>query len=90
MLKVEEYKHQAETCVRCSYCKFLDLNFIKSSRFSRQCPIDSRYKFNLFSAHGLMHSALAELDKKLEFTPKLMEALWQCTIIFTVLPPKTA
>jgi len=80
MLKVEEYKHQAETCVRCSYCKFIDLNWVKSSRFSRQCPIDTRYRFNLYSAHGLLHTALAELDSKLEFTPKLMDALWQCTL----------
>jgi Fe-S oxidoreductase len=80
MLKVEEYKHQAETCVRCSYCKFPDLNYIKSSRFSRQCPIDTRYRFNLFSAHGLLHAALAELDGKITFTPQLMNALWQCTL----------
>jgi Fe-S oxidoreductase len=80
MLKVEEYKHQAETCVRCSYCKFIDLNWVKSSRFSRQCPIDTRYRFNLYSAHGLLHAALAELDGKLEFTPKLMDALWHCTL----------
>jgi Fe-S oxidoreductase len=80
MLKVEEYKHQAETCVRCSYCKLIDLNFVKSSRFSRQCPIDVRYRFNLYSAHGLLHAALAELDGKLEFTPKLMDALWHCTL----------
>src|SRR3972149_5912379 len=80
MLKVEEYKHQAETCVRCSYCKLIDLNWVKSSRFSRQCPIDVRYRFNLCPAHGLLHAALAELDSKLDFTPKLMEALWQCTL----------
>jgi len=80
MLKVDEYKHQAETCVRCSYCKFPDLNYIKSSRFSRQCPIDMRYRFNLYSAHGLLHSALAELSGKLEFTPKLVDALWHCTL----------
>jgi hypothetical protein len=62
MLKVEEYKHQADTCVRCSYCKLIDLNFVKSSRFSRQCPIDVRYRYNLYSGHGLLHAALAELD----------------------------
>lgn len=80
MLEVEEYKHQAETCVRCSYCKFIDLNWITSSRFVRQCPIDTRYRFNLYSAHGLLHSALAELEGTLEFTPKLMDALWKCTL----------
>ncbi len=80
MLKVEEYKHQAETCVRCSYCKSVDLNYTKSSRFSRQCPIDVRYRYNLYSAHGLLHASLAELAGKLEFTPKLMDALWKCTL----------
>ena len=80
MMKVEEYKHQASTCVRCSYCKFIDLNYIKSSRFSRQCPINVRYAFNLYSPHGLLHTALAELDGKLEFTPKFMDALWKCTL----------
>ena len=79
-MKVEEYKHQAATCVRCNYCKFIDLNWVKSSRFSRQCPINVRYGFNLYSPHGLLHAALAELDNKLEFTPKFMDALWQCTL----------
>jgi Fe-S oxidoreductase len=80
MLNVEEYKHQASTCVRCSYCKLIDLNYVKSSRFSRQCPIDVRYRFNLYSGHGLLHAALAELDGELDFTPKLMDALWHCTM----------
>ncbi len=80
MLNIEEYKHQASTCVRCSFCKLIDLNWVKSARFSRQCPIDTRYRFNLYSAHGLIHSALAELDGKLEFTPKLIDALWHCTL----------
>lgn len=80
MLNVEEYKHQASTCVRCSYCKLVDLNYVKSSRFSRQCPIDVRYRYNLYSGHGLLHAALAELDGKLDFTPKLQDALWHCTL----------
>lgn len=80
MLKVEEYKHQAELCVRCSFCKLIDLNWIQSVRFSRICPIDSGYAFNLYSGYGLLHSALAELDGKLEFTPKLMDALWKCNL----------
>jgi len=80
MLSVDEYTRQAKMCMRCTFCKFIDLNWVKSLRFSRQCPIDTRYAFNLFSPHGLLHSALAELDGTLEFTPKLMEALYQCTL----------
>ena len=80
MLKVDEYKRQASMCVRCSFCKFIDLNWVNSLRFSRQCPIDTRYAFNLYSAPGLLHAALAELDGKIEFTPKLVDALYKCTL----------
>jgi len=47
MLQVEEYRRQANMCVRCSFCKIIDLNWVQSLRFSRQCPIDTRYAFNL-------------------------------------------
>jgi len=80
MISVEEYKRQAKMCMRCTFCKFIDLNWVTSLRFSRQCPIDTRYAFNLYSPHGLLHSALEELDGKLEFTPRLMDALYKCTL----------
>lgn len=80
MLSVEEYTRQAKMCMRCTFCKFIDLNWVTSLRFSRQCPIDTRYAFNLYSPHGLLHSALAELNGELEFTPKLMDALYKCTL----------
>jgi Fe-S oxidoreductase len=80
MISVEEYRRQARMCMRCTFCKFIDLNWVTSLRFSRQCPIDTRYAFNLYSPHGLLHSALEELDGKLEFTPKLLDALYKCTL----------
>ena len=80
MLSVDEYVRQAKMCMRCTFCKFIDLNWVTSLRFSRQCPIDTRYAFNLYSPHGLLHSALAELNGELEFTPKLMDALYKCTL----------
>jgi Fe-S oxidoreductase len=52
---------------------------MKSARFGKQCPINVRYAFNLYSAPGLMHSALGVLDENIEFTPKLLDSLFQCT-----------
>ena len=52
---------------------------MKSVRFSKQCPINVRYAFNLYSGSGLMHAALGLLDENLEFTPKLLDALFKCT-----------
>lgn len=80
VLRLEDYVHDARGCVRCSGCKFIEFVWAKSARFSRQCPINVKYKFNLYSAPGLLHSALGILDKELEFTPKLLDALNQCTL----------
>ena len=80
MLSVDEYVRQAKMCVRCTFCKFIDLNWVTSLRFSRECPIDTKHAFNLYSPHGLLHSALAEIDGELDSTPKLMDALYKCTL----------
>lgn len=79
MLDIEEYQRQAKLCVRCSFCKYIDMNYISSLRFARQCPINSKYGFNLYSAHGLLFSALAESEGRMEFTPKLVDAMYHCT-----------
>jgi Fe-S oxidoreductase len=80
VLKLEEYRHDAAGCIRCSNCKFIEHLYIQSQRFARQCPMNVRYAFNLYSAAGLMHSALAIMDSKLVFTPKLLDALYKCTL----------
>lgn len=80
MLDVDEYRRQAKLCVRCSFCKYIDMNWIKGLDFARQCPIDTRYALNLYSAHGLLYAATAELDGDLTFTPKLVDAMYHCTL----------
>ena len=80
MLDIEEYKRQAKLCVRCSFCKYIDMNWINSLRFSRQCPIDTKYAFNLYSPQGFLYAAIAEEAGTLDFTPKLIDALYHCTM----------
>jgi Fe-S oxidoreductase len=80
VLKLEEYRHDAEACIRCSNCRFIEHLYIQSQRFGRQCPINGRYAFNLYSAHGLLQTALAVMNNELEFTPKLLDALNKCTL----------
>jgi len=80
MFRLEDYVEDARGCPRCSNCKFIEHIWVKSARFARQCPINVRYKFNLYSAPGLLHSALGVLSNELEFSPKLMDALYKCTL----------
>jgi Fe-S oxidoreductase len=79
-LRLENYRHDASGCIRCSNCKFIEHLYMKSQRFARQCPISVRYAFNLYSAPGLMYCAQAVMDNQLEFTPKLLDALYKCTL----------
>jgi Fe-S oxidoreductase len=78
--KLETLRHDVEGCIRCSMCKFVDPIWTQSARFARQCPINTRYKFNLYSAPGLMHAAKAIIDKQVAFTPKLLDALSKCML----------
>lgn len=79
-MKLEDYIHDAKGCVRCSNCKFIDHIWVQSARFARQCPINMKYKFNLYSASGLLHSAVGIMENELEFTPRLLDALYKCTL----------
>jgi Fe-S oxidoreductase len=79
VVKLEDYLPDAEGCVRCSACKFIEFVYAKSARFARQCPISVKHKFNLYSAPGLCDVAMDIQNKKLTYTPKLLEALYECT-----------
>ncbi len=78
--KLEALRHEVNSCIRCSMCKFVDTVWTQSARFARQCPINTRYAFNLYSAPGLMYCAQGIMDNQLEFTPKLLDALYKCTL----------
>jgi Fe-S oxidoreductase len=80
LLDIDEYRRQAKMCVRCSFCKYIDMNWIKSVRFAKQCPISTRYAINLYSAHGLLYAAQGEADGTIPFTPKLVDAMYHCTL----------
>jgi Fe-S oxidoreductase len=80
LLDIDEYKRQAKMCVRCSFCKYIDMNWIKSVRFAGQCPISTKYAINLYSAHGLLYAAIGETDGTIPFTPKLVDAMYHCTL----------
>jgi Fe-S oxidoreductase len=79
-MRLEDYEHDAITCVRCSNCKWVDQNLTKSQRFSQICPINTKYAFDAYSGGGMLTLAKALLDGKLEFTPKLLEVIYTCTL----------
>ena len=79
-IKLEDYKSDALNCPRCSNCRWIDHIYIKSHRFAKICPINTRYIFNAYSAHGILDMALALMNGQLDYTPKLLDIIYKCTL----------
>jgi len=68
MMKVEEYKHQPRPASGAAIASLSTLTISRVPAFPGSAD-HVRYAFNLYSPHGLLHTALAELDGKLELLP---------------------
>jgi len=79
-MTLENYRYDATYCPRCSNCKWIDHVYMKSSRFAMICPSSARYLFDTYSAQGRMDLALALLDGHLGWGPKVLDAIYKCTL----------
>jgi len=77
-LSVADYREDMRGCVRCSSCKWVPFNHMKSHRFSRNCPSISRFNFHSFSGSGRMNMGLSVLEGRSELTEKVSEVLYSC------------
>jgi Fe-S oxidoreductase len=79
-MRLEDCVHDAVACIRCANCKWIDLNYIRSSRFSKICPINVRYGFDAYSGAGMLTIARALLEGRLALTPSLQDVVYKCTL----------
>lgn len=75
-----EYQYYAFYCNRCGSCKIIDQVYMKNARFSQICPPYARHSFPAYSAQGKMDIALGMLAGELDYTPRLPEIIYQCTL----------
>ena len=75
---LEQYKGDMEMCCRCSTCKFIPLQKVKGSDFSYVCPSIARYNFHAYSAGGRMNIGAAALKNGMNYTPKLLDVVYNC------------
>jgi len=66
-------------CDRCSKCKFITLERIKSWRFSAGCPAVTRYNFHIYASGGKLDLALSLCDGRItELTDNAVEMIYRC------------
>jgi len=78
MSHLVDYRKDMSRDTRCSYCKWIPLAQIKSWRFAYGCPSVAKYLFHNYSAGGKIIMGLSLLDKRLDYSDKFVDIVYQC------------
>ena len=65
-MALEDYRADVLRCSRCSYCKWIPFDQVKSWRFAKGCPSIEYNKFQPYSAGGRLVTGLSLLDGRCE------------------------
>src|SRR4030042_2493192 len=79
-MALEDYEFGARYCVRCSLCKWLPVDFIKSWRYAKNCPAIGRYDFHTYSGGGRVVTALSLLQKRGDISEEIKEVIYRCQL----------
>jgi Fe-S oxidoreductase len=79
-LPLEDYMMLVKRCVRCSSCKHVPhlMLWRVDRKFRHVCPSIERYNFHSWSGGGKMITAYALLSKRIDYSPTLMDIVYQC------------
>ena len=79
-MALEDYRAVAMRCNRCSYCKWIPQDRIKSWEFAKGCPsVDYRH-FHAYSGGGRMVALLSLTDGRSEISDELIDVVYECTL----------
>ena len=73
-----DYKNDVEACSRCSSCKWVPHNQVKSWRFAKNCPSMCRYNFHAYSGSGKLIMVNSIINGRSELTEGLAEIIYKC------------
>ena len=77
-MALKDYERDMEGCSRCSSCKWVPFNQIKSWRFAKNCPSICKYNFHAYSGSGRMIIALSLLQGRSELNDEVAEIIFRC------------
>ncbi|MCP4681720.1 MAG: (Fe-S)-binding protein [Desulfobacterales bacterium] len=79
-MAIEDYKDDMMACVRCSSCKWVPFNNMKSSRFAKNCPSINKFNFHSYSGSGRLNVGLSVLEGRSELTENVSEIIFKCQL----------
>jgi Fe-S oxidoreductase len=79
-MALEDYRADAMRCTRCSYCKWIPFDLVKSARFAKGCPSVDHNDFHSYSAGGRLITYLSLLDSRSEVTGRVVDIVFKCQL----------
>jgi len=79
-MALSNYRRDMEGCSRCSSCKWVPFNQIKSWQFAKNCPSICRYNFHAYSGSGRMIIGLSMLEGRSELNDTVAEIIYKCQL----------
>ncbi len=79
-MRLKELQNDMEGCSRCSSCKWVPFNQIKSWRFAKNCPSVTRYNFHAYSGSGKMIMANSILQNRSEMNDDIADIVYHCQL----------
>ena len=77
-MALEDFAAEMDRCSRCSYCKWIPFDQMKSWRFAKNCPSVSYNNFNSYSARGRYAVARSLLRGQSEYSETVRDIVYQC------------
>jgi Fe-S oxidoreductase len=77
---LKELQNDMEGCSRCSSCKWVPFNQVKSWRFAKNCPSITRYNFHAYSGSGKMIMANSILQERSRLNEAVADIVYHCQL----------
>jgi Fe-S oxidoreductase len=79
-MALEDFRADALRCTRCTYCRWIPFDHVKSARFAKGCPSIEYGKFHSYTAGGRYVTALSLMDGRSQVTDKVKDSVFQCNL----------
>ncbi len=80
MSSITDFRADAMRCTRCTYCRWIPFDLVKSAEFAKGCPSIEYGGFHAYSAGGRLVTALSLMDGRSEVTEKLKDSVFKCNL----------
>ena len=79
-MALEDFKADALRCTRCSYCKWIPFDLVRSHEFAKGCPSVDYNHFHSYSAGGRLITMLSLMQDRSQVDDDVVDIAFKCQL----------